>query len=74
VAQGLPGREASHADCDTSCSDLLAPCESGAQGLINILYILQYHKAHKLSGAKKELRSGSLVPPLADARSAVANN
>ena len=59
MAQSLPGREASHADCDTSCSDLLAPSDSGAQGLINILYTLQYHKAHKLSGAKKALESES---------------
>jgi hypothetical protein len=28
VAQGLPGREASHAVRDTSCSALLAPRES----------------------------------------------
>jgi hypothetical protein len=57
----------------TDFSDLLAPCESGAQGLISNLYTPKYHKAHKLSGAKKELKSGSLVPPLAAARSAAAN-
>jgi len=57
----------------TVFSDLMAPRESGAQGLISILYTLQYHRTYKLSGAKKELKSGSLVPPLVDAHSAAAN-